>query len=247
MGFHLSILLLLVAATAFSQTPESDIAADIHDEAVIEVTLYRSVTAEEIRKNPAEFMRQADELVAATQRRVNRHDAKLNAALSAGASSEEVAALRAEFQKRLGTAFDALSRAEVLREIARSAGKGIVSRNRKGVTKFTGTGYFSEVDQRIVAKAFQRRFGRPLPISAQGETALHRSMGFDHSGRLDVALSPDQTEGIWLCSYLRALGIPFFAFRGAVRGAATGAHIHIGPASERIRRASSPGRRLPPS
>jgi hypothetical protein len=247
MHSRLLSLTLLIAATCLGQAPASEVAADIHDEAVIEVTLYRSVTAEEIRKNPAEFMRQADELIAATQRRVERQDAKLNAALMAGASSEEIAGLRAEFQKRIGTAFDALSRAEVLREIARSAGKGLVSRNRKGVTKFTGTGYFSEVDQRIVAKAFQRRFGRALPVSAHGETSLHRSMGFDHSGRLDVALSPDQTEGIWLCSYLRALGIPFFAFRGAVRGAATGAHIHIGPASERIRRASTSSRPLPPT
>jgi hypothetical protein len=64
-------------------------------------------------------------------------------------------------------------------------------------------------------------------------------MGFDHTGRLDVALSPDQAEGMWLCSFLRSMGIPFYGFRGAIAGKATGAHIHIGPASERIPRGTA--------
>ena len=64
-----------------------------------------------------------------------------------------------------------------------------------------------------------------------GETAVHRSMGFDHTGRVDVALSPDGPEGAWLKSYLAIKRIPYFAFRQAVPGKATGAHIHIGPIS----------------
>jgi hypothetical protein len=36
--------------------------------------------------------------------------------------------------------------------------------------------------------------------------------------------------------YLIAKGVPFLAFRGAVRGQATGAHIHIGLPSSRIPR-----------
>ena len=101
------------------------------------------------------------------------------------------------------------------------------------MTKYVGSGFFSPVDRKIVGAAFEKRFGRPLPISVEGESLTHRSMGFDHQGRVDVALTPDQPEGIWLCQYLRAMGIPYFAFRTAMAGRATGAHIHIGPPSDR--------------
>jgi len=37
-----------------------------------------------------------------------------------------------------------------------------------------------------------------------------------------------------LMSYLKKSGIPFIAFRGAVRSMSTGAHIHIGKPSPRI-------------
>ncbi|HZS48080.1 MAG TPA: hypothetical protein VFC63_23625 [Blastocatellia bacterium] len=81
---------------------------------------------------------------------------------------------------------------------------------------------------------FQQKFGRPLPISAFGQTATHEKMGFDHSNRVDVAVQPDSPEGQALMEYLRQRGIPFIAFRHAVPGSATGAHIHVGPASHRI-------------
>jgi hypothetical protein len=35
-------------------------------------------------------------------------------------------------------------------------------------------------------------------------------------------------------AYLKKSGIPFIAFRGAVRSMSTGAHIHIGKPSPRI-------------
>jgi hypothetical protein len=67
-----------------------------------------------------------------------------------------------------------------------------------------------------------------------GQTAVHRALGFDHRGRVDVALNPDQPEGVWLRRYLTENRIPFFAFRHAVAGKATGAHIHLGPMSTRL-------------
>jgi hypothetical protein len=85
-----------------------------------------------------------------------------------------------------------------------------------------------------VEVAFEEHFGKKLPVSAVGETAVHRAMGFDHRGRVDVALNPDQPEGAWLCQYLAQNYIPFFAFRQAVPGKATGAHIHIGPMSTKL-------------
>jgi len=81
---------------------------------------------------------------------------------------------------------------------------------------------------------FARQFGRPLPVSAFGQTPLHDRLGFDHREAVDVAIGPDSTEGAALMSFLRGAGISFMAYRGAVRGEATGAHIHIGNASRRL-------------
>jgi hypothetical protein len=80
---------------------------------------------------------------------------------------------------------------------------------------------------------FTTRFGRPLPVSALGQTPLHDRLGFDHRNAADVAVHPDSVEGRALLGYLRALGIPFLAFRGPVAGASTGAHVHVGAPSPR--------------
>ena len=81
---------------------------------------------------------------------------------------------------------------------------------------------------------FAARFGRPLPVSAFGQTPLHDRMGFDHRDALDVAVHPDSPEGRALMDYLRAARIPFIASWGAVPGSASGAHIHVGQPSPRI-------------
>jgi hypothetical protein len=104
----------------------------------------------------------------------------------------------------------------------------------KTAERFDANGSFTQATLHRVKAAFEARFGKPLPVSAMGETAVHRALGFDHRGRVDVALQPDQPEGVWLRQYLTANGIPFFAFRQAVAGKATGAHIHMGPMSSRL-------------
>jgi len=81
---------------------------------------------------------------------------------------------------------------------------------------------------------FTARFHHPLPVSAYGQTPLHDRMGFDHRDALDIALHPDSIEGRAVMDYLRAAGIPFIASWGAVSGAASGAHIHVGQPSPRI-------------
>jgi hypothetical protein len=101
------------------------------------------------------------------------------------------------------------------------------------IEHFVGKGSFTTSDFLKVSSAFGLRFSHPLPISANGETAVHRSMGFDHSNRIDVAVTPDSNEGQWLRTYLTRNRFPFFAFRGAVAHKATGAHIHMGPPSTR--------------
>ena len=100
---------------------------------------------------------------------------------------------------------------------------------------FEGSGTFQESrDLKPLAVAFEKKFDHTLPISASGDTNLHRSMGLDHAGRIDVAINPSSTEGVWLRRYLKARAIPYYAFTRAIRGKATAAHIHIGPGSIRL-------------
>jgi hypothetical protein len=108
------------------------------------------------------------------------------------------------------------------------------------VERFDGKGTFTPADFARVSAAYNARFSHDMPISANGETEVHRSMGFDHSNRIDVALTPDSIQGQWLRQYLTANRIPFFAFRGAVAHQATGAHIHMGPPSTRYVQAKTP-------
>ena len=80
---------------------------------------------------------------------------------------------------------------------------------------------------------FATRLSRGLPISALGQTALHDRLGFDHRNAMDVAVYPDSPEGKALIEYLQAEGIPFIAYRGAVPGSSSGAHVHVGQPSPR--------------
>jgi hypothetical protein len=105
--------------------------------------------------------------------------------------------------------------------------------------KFEGRGSFTPLDFQHVKTAFEQHFHKTLPVSADGETAVHLAMGFDHRNRVDVALYPDTTEGMWLRHYLEVSAIPYYAFRSFVAGKATAAHIHIGPPSGHL---AAPGR-----
>jgi hypothetical protein len=101
------------------------------------------------------------------------------------------------------------------------------------LVRFAGAGRWSLTDATRVQVFFLRRFGRPLPVSAWGQTPVHDRLGLDHRNALDIALHPDSAEGRALLDFLRGTGIPFVAVRGTVAGAATGAHIHLGPESTR--------------
>lgn len=100
--------------------------------------------------------------------------------------------------------------------------------------RYTGTNHWALTDAAKVDAFFRVTFGRPLPVSAFGQTATHNQLGFDHREAIDVALHPDSAEGRAVMDFLRAQGIPFIAFRGPLSGSATGAHIHIGQPSHRL-------------
>jgi hypothetical protein len=131
-----------------------------------------------------------------------------------------------------------MNRAKLAREIAELAKSEqemmrMAQSNPGVVEHFVGSNHFDLSQLPAIDHAFQARFAHALPVSAMGESAVHRSLGFDHRNRVDIALVPDQAEGQWLRQYLTVHNIPYFAFRTAVMGQATGAHIHIGPPSDR--------------
>jgi hypothetical protein len=105
----------------------------------------------------------------------------------------------------------------------------------QGMEHYEGDGAFNEArDLPALEWAFASKFAHALPISAEGETEVHRALGFDHRGRVDVALVPSAPEGVWLRQYLQLRKIPYYAFSRAIPGKATAAHIHIGPGSTRL-------------
>ena len=104
-----------------------------------------------------------------------------------------------------------------------------------GLVRFNGPAPWSLAeDVPKLQRFFQARFGRSLPISAHGQTPLHDQMGFDHRNALDVAIDPSSSDGRAFMEYLRSSGIPFIAAWGAIPGAASGAHIHVGQPSPRL-------------
>lgn len=120
-------------------------------------------------------------------------------------------------------------------ELMRLPGLALGGYSESGaLLRFNGAAGFTLAEVGKIEKHFTQTFGRSLPISALGQTSTHDRMRFDHRNAIDVALHPESAEGQSLLNYLRQAGIPFIAFRGAVAGAATGAHIHIGKPSPRL-------------
>ncbi|HWQ53637.1 MAG TPA: hypothetical protein VN442_08130 [Bryobacteraceae bacterium] len=211
--------------------------ADAADADFLRRTLYGPDLTEE----------QTDAMIDAAGRRLGRRRQALQEArrlVAEGVASQLSLTTHLEDLDRSRKEFDlAESRARLCRELTAMARleQEVALRpetSRGLVDRFDGTSFFSAAELGQLESAFQGRFGRPLPVSALGDTAVHRSMGFDHRDRVDVAVHPDQPEGVWLRQYLEIERIPYFAFRHAVRGKATGAHIHIGPASHRLARSA---------
>ncbi|HEX8747902.1 MAG TPA: hypothetical protein VF717_11940 [Pyrinomonadaceae bacterium] len=124
--------------------------------------------------------------------------------------------------------------AKAMEEMARGAvpAKGKLTQTTTYI-RFSGAGSWLISESWKIQQFFLQRFGRQLPVSAYGQSALHNRWGLDHRNAMDVGIHPDSPEGQALMQFLRANGIPFAAFRGAIPGSATGPHIHIGLPSHR--------------
>ena len=200
--------------------------------------------------NPQLLPEQIDQLVYLAQKMVARRQHSMDETqqlVDAGVISRSEAQATASDMARAQTELElARARAKLIEQIAESVHreKNMASIeteaqshpewNGKVYMKYDGNGVFTPQELLGVEGAFAGKFAKALPISADGETAVHRSLGFDHRGRVDVAVNPDTPEGIWLMHYLESKRIPYFAFRMAVPGKATGAHIHMGPQSIRL-------------
>lgn len=217
--------------------------AEARDQQSLQQMLYGSVSVDDLTRE------QTAEMVGAAQQHFDRQQEKVNAArklVDAGvAARTSLTPLLEELDARRRTLDLANSRARLLEELAAMIQVEVEESEaepRPGgplrvAERYDGDGSLTHAEYLLVRAAFENRYSRPLPISAYGDTPLHRSLGFDHRGRVDVALNPDQEEGEWLLRYLEGHRIPYFAFRAAVRGKATGAHIHLGPPSNRLRTA----------
>jgi hypothetical protein len=211
--------------------------ADAQDSAILRRTAYGSELDVD----------QAEQMVAAANRRLERRQKALDAAaelVAAGAAPKaSLQPLEDDLEQERRECSLAESRAQLIHELSDmvTAEENFLNKLAHSPAEaaelaagYSADGTFVYATYAKVEVAFRERFGKPMPVSAMGETAVHRAMGFDHRGRVDVALNPDQLEGVWLIEYLKENRIPFFAFRGAVKGKATGAHIHIGPMSTRL-------------
>jgi hypothetical protein len=230
------------------QQAEQDL-ADVQDDAVLARTLYGELPVEDLTEQVI------DDMVAAAQRRVERQQARLDAVkklVDEGITAKSsLAAPEQELLERRMNLDLAHSRAHVMGELAalakfEKANAEIQSATRieyrdlfaPGMEHYEGSGSFTESrDLKPLAVAFKKKFDHPLPISAEGETDLHRALGFDHTGRVDVAVNPSDAEGVWLRRYLKSRQIPYYAFTRAIAGKATAAHIHIGTGSTRLHNA----------
>lgn len=137
-------------------------------------------------------------------------------------------------RKQIGEADNLIAEATAEEQLAK-LGPGTYQATA-ALIRYNGPTQWVLTDAAKVQSFFAFRFNHALPISAFGQTPVHDHLGFDHRNSIDVAVSPDSAEGQALMAYLRNAGIPFIAFRYAVSGSATGAHIHIGYPSHRLAR-----------
>jgi hypothetical protein len=216
--------------------------ADAEDNMILRRTLYGTVRVEDFTREQTEQMVTAAERL--VQRQEERYERSRDLVAQGVMARVTLAALLEDLEFRRKTLDLAKFRAKLVEELEEYAHaeeeadtESLLPAPRRIIERYNGRGLFNAVDFARVNAAFQRQFLRPLPVSARGETATHRALGFDHRGRVDVALNPDQREGVWLLAFLKRLQIPYYAFRAAVAGKATAPHIHLGPPSLRLRAA----------
>jgi hypothetical protein len=215
-------------------------------------------TREDFKRATEEYKKSLEELIALYEKEVKRTEEKLKqtkelyeqgliskknleenqrAVADAKAKIENARQQIAAADERVA---ETLVEAETIEQMAKAPPlpKGKLVRTTTYI-RYMGTGSWSLANAWQVQQFFQQRFGRPLPVSAFGQSSLHDRWGLDHHNAMDVGVNPGSVEGQALIAFLRANGIPFAAFSAAIFGSATGPHIHIGLPSHRTKPLSS--------
>lgn len=212
--------------------------ADAQDEAILTGTLYAPGRLQDMTEERAQAM------VGAAERRVEREskivEERQKLLASGIIAKSELRSYQDELDARTRVLALAENRVKLLEELRAMAEtekrlERLAHAPGDVLIRYDGNGLFSLSDLPVIASEYQKRFHHALPVSAMGQTLVHQSMGLDHRNRVDVALNPDQPEGIWLRQLLERLHVPYLAFRSAVAGAATAPHIHIGTGSTRLK------------
>lgn len=209
--------------------------ADAQDEVTLSETLYSPTRLQDMTPE------QANEMVAAAARRVEREEAVLETRqklLEMGIISQaELGSVKNELESRrlvVDLAKNRIKLLDELREMAAAEQRMEVSSLKNSMIRYDGSAAFKLGELPLIEKDFKTHFHHDLPVSAIGQTMVHQSLGLDHRNKVDVALNPDQPEGVWLRHYLEKQHLPYLAFRSAIAGAATAPHIHIGTGSSRL-------------
>src|SRR5258708_8906941 len=183
--------------------------ADAQDDAILAHTLYGEMPVKEVTDKLLE------EMVAAAQRRVERQQVRVDLAkklvVDGVTAQSTVTPLEEELSMRRMNLNLAHSRARLMGELLAMPNYAASMREiqeatlieyhdvfTKGMEHYDGGGRFlASHDLKPLEAAFAKKFDHALPISAMGETDLHRSMGMDHSGRVELAVNPGEPEGVW--------------------------------------------------
>jgi hypothetical protein len=241
----------LVEAGALARVRIQEAEANL-DDAKDEVILAHDLYGDLPEKGASEEA--SAEMIAAAQRRLDRQQTRLDEAQKTVAAGVAARSYLAPFEAELAARQTSLDlahlrahlmadRAAMNQQLEQSLTPSVVEvfpqddseLTWQGMEHYEGDGAFNEARElQPLELAFASKFDHPLPISAEGETDVHRALGFDHRGRVDVAVVPSAPEGVWLRHYLQSRKIPYYAFSRAIPGKATAAHIHIGPGSTRL-------------
>jgi hypothetical protein len=224
-----------------------ELEADSEDSAILLRTM-RTITVDDLLTSAAlrdAAEQDARDMLDAAQRMAERADRRAermdDLAAQGAVPADAAASAREEAARRHNTLDLATDRAAMLSELiemarADDSAPGGARRTSYGTLRYDGSGrLIRPAEVATLSASFQKRFSKPLPISAWGETAMHAMLGFDHHGRVDVAVGPDSPEGLWIRAWLERAHIPYYGFRTALLGRSTGPHIHIGPGSLRVR------------
>src|SRR5262249_16177593 len=148
-------------------------------------TLYGSLRVEDFTKEQSDRMvTAAQRLVDRQQERYERTKSLVNEGIVARASLTSMLEDLDFRRKALDLANFRAKLVDELAEQARVEGEveesGPIFNSKSIMERFDGAGIFREADFLKISAAFEKNFGRSLPVSAKGATALHRSLGFDH-------------------------------------------------------------------